>query len=261
MNLFKYFSAEVRKRKPKRVLIQLPEGLKTRAIEIVKRMQDAGIETILSGDSCYGACDLRINEAELIDADLIVHVGHKDFGVKSKVPVLYYPWETPVTLPLKKLDAISEKTISVLTTVQYEKQLPEIKDYLENNGKKVVFTGTTLGCKRPKLPESDCVLFVGTGRFHALGIEAEKVYLLDLEKGLTAISEDIKKQKMKRAARLAKLEDAKIVGLVMSSKPGQFQRTNLKIKDKKVVKILMDEITSEKLEGIKVDLFVNTACP
>ncbi len=252
---------EIKKRKPKRILLQLPEGLKTRVVEMVRNLQDQGVDVVLSGDPCYGACDIRVREAKMVGADLIVHVGHEDFGVESDVPVLYYPWKLEAKLP--EFD-LSEKKLVLLTTVQYEDLLEEAKNYLEKKGKEVVFMGTALGCKRPELPEADAVVFVGTGRFHVLGLNAEKVYLLDLEtKELKDMSEEIKREKRKRAARLEKLKDAKTVGVVMSSKPGQFEvvKDVKMLAGKTTIPIIMDEVTPEKLEGLKCDFYLNTACP
>ena len=46
---------EISKRKPKVVLLQLPEGLKSAAIRITKIVEEAGALPIVSADPCYGA--------------------------------------------------------------------------------------------------------------------------------------------------------------------------------------------------------------
>jgi len=67
---------EIRELGAKRVLLQLPEGLKPEGPRLAKIIQKTGALPIISADPCYGACDLAINEAESLGVDLIVHFGH-----------------------------------------------------------------------------------------------------------------------------------------------------------------------------------------
>ena len=64
---------QIKKSKAKRVLIQLPDGLKPKATDIVNYLQKhtkANIFIWLS--TCYGACDYPI----LKDIDLLIQWGH-----------------------------------------------------------------------------------------------------------------------------------------------------------------------------------------
>ena len=72
----KRLKEEIKKRKPKIVLLQLPEGLKPDAPRLAAVVEEAGALPIVSSDPCYGACDLAVSEAKLLGADLIVHYGH-----------------------------------------------------------------------------------------------------------------------------------------------------------------------------------------
>ncbi len=67
---------EITKLGAKRVLLQLPEGLKPEAPRLAEMVEKAGALAIISADPCYGACDIAVNEAESLGADLIVHFGH-----------------------------------------------------------------------------------------------------------------------------------------------------------------------------------------
>lgn len=62
---------EIKKSKAKRVLIQLPDGLKPRAKEIVDRIEKETDVFIWAG-SCFGACDVP----DVKDVDLVVQFGH-----------------------------------------------------------------------------------------------------------------------------------------------------------------------------------------
>jgi 2-(3-amino-3-carboxypropyl)histidine synthase len=89
-----------------------------------------------------------------------------------------------------------------------------------------------------------------------------------LEKGkLTDLSPEIKREEMKKAARLEKLKDAKRVGILLSKKRGQFYpefeklKARLEKEGKSVEVLIFDEITNDKLLGLDFDAYLNTACP
>ncbi len=63
---------QIKKQKPKSVLLQFPDGLKPYALEIVDYLEentDAEISIWLG--SCFGACDIPKT-----DADLVIQFGH-----------------------------------------------------------------------------------------------------------------------------------------------------------------------------------------
>lgn len=72
---------EIKKRKAKRVLIQLGEGLKPRAIEIQehihKMMKEDAPEIFFWLNSCYGKCDIpEMLNSKDNDIDLLIQFGH-----------------------------------------------------------------------------------------------------------------------------------------------------------------------------------------
>jgi len=70
--------SKVNKEKVKKVLIQLPDGLKPAATEIVDYLEEAtkqqGVEFGIWAGSCFGACDVPET-----DADLVVQFGHAEW--------------------------------------------------------------------------------------------------------------------------------------------------------------------------------------
>ena len=63
---------EIKAKKAKRVLIQLPDGLKSKADEVVDKIQnETTAKCFIWLNSCYGACD-----TPKIDVDLLVQWGH-----------------------------------------------------------------------------------------------------------------------------------------------------------------------------------------
>ena len=80
---------EIAKLGAKRVLVQLPEGLKPEGPRLAKIIEKTGALPIISADPCYGACDLAIAEAEHLGIDLIVHFGHAKLLKHEQVPTVY----------------------------------------------------------------------------------------------------------------------------------------------------------------------------
>ena len=76
---------EIKKHKARRVLIQLPDGLKPQAVNIVKELKKhTKAEIFIWAGSCYGACDVPLAEAEKMKVDLIVQFGHSAWDFKNK---------------------------------------------------------------------------------------------------------------------------------------------------------------------------------
>ena len=78
----------LKKRGAKRVALQFPEGLKRRSATLAAALRDAGFDVIISGDPCYGACDLALDT--LAYADVLVHVGHAPVDDQEKVIFVPY---------------------------------------------------------------------------------------------------------------------------------------------------------------------------
>jgi 2-(3-amino-3-carboxypropyl)histidine synthase len=262
---------EIKKTKAKKVLLQVPEGLRTKVIDMANDIRKQGIDVIISSDPCYGACDIPDKEAERLGCDLIVHVGHNKFykDFTTKVPVLYFPWTLTYKINWKKFDTskIKEERIGLVTSVQHLDMLTDFEKFLKKT-KKVVVGGQILGCwtKNAEKIEKDvdAFLFIGTGMFHASALN-KKTYVFDLEK--QQITEAVPYEK-KLYANIFKARNAKTYGIIVSSKLGQFDikkaeevKKVLEQRDKKAFILILDEITDGKLLGIRVDAFINTACP
>ncbi len=277
---------ELKRRKVKRIFIQYPEGLKLRIQDIAKKIEDSGFESVICCEPCYGSCDIRDFEAERLGCNAILHIGHSDLKIKSKLPVIY--WEYFYTVDpipvlkkeIRKLDKF--KRIGLITSVQFVKSIEKVTNYLKAAGKEVHtykslrYRGQILGCNvdaAKKIEDYiDCFLYVGAGKFHPIGvaINTEKpVFSLDLEKNkLYSLEMERKKWLKKKVWRESKLEDARKVGIIVCWKWGQknmseARRLKKKLKDKgKEVSILaFDNFKKEKIEGLKFDVLLNLACP
>ncbi|MFB6075632.1 MAG: diphthamide biosynthesis enzyme Dph2 [Candidatus Aenigmatarchaeota archaeon] len=269
-----------------KVFVQMPEGLLRKAPKLSDFLSEENIESVISLEPCYGACDVREEDAKKLDCDLIIHLGHSDFGVETDIPVLYYPWKVDVDLvsPVKNgLEKISKyKKIGLITSINYINSLRNVRKFLEENGKSV-FTykggkaeheGQILGCDLASAlrieDKVDCFLYVGSGEFHSLGVALESskpVFRVDIEeRDIKKIDSEVFERQ--RMVAIGKAMDCKKFGILVSVKPGQLKndlasriKERLEQFDKKGYILSFDRITPEKLMGVEVDCYINTACP
>lgn len=275
---------KLRKLKAKRVFLQYPEGLKLRVQGMAADLEKDGFEVVVSVEPCYGACDLRDAEAKRLGCDAILHVGHENFGVESELPVVFWEYfidSDPVPILEKELAKLKPyKRIGIVTSIQFVGAVDKARKFLEKNGKKVLthkalqHDGQILGCNleaATKIEKDvDAFLCISAGKFYGLGLvmKTEKpMLLLDLEKGALSDMAELKKKIQKTIAwNKAALGEAKRVALLVSWKRGQAKdafaaKKKLEARGKDVVILAMDEITPEKLVGLRIDAAINLACP
>ena len=80
-------AGEIKKKKAKRVLIQLPDGLKpyaTKIAEAIEQKTNNKAEILIYFGTCFGACDVPVDEAKAAGVDLIVQFGHSAWKFKKK---------------------------------------------------------------------------------------------------------------------------------------------------------------------------------
>ncbi|MBN1644807.1 diphthamide synthesis protein [Candidatus Woesearchaeota archaeon] len=66
---------EIKKTQAKKVVIQLPDGLKPKAGDIAKQLEKkTNAEISIWLGSCYGACDIP-----KVEADLLIQWGHSEW--------------------------------------------------------------------------------------------------------------------------------------------------------------------------------------
>ncbi len=258
----------------KKVLLQVPEGLKTKVLRIAEDLERKGIDVVIDVDPCFGACDIPVDVAKQVGAEAIIHVGHNEFYRKlTDFPVIYVPIDIDVDFPAELSEKLPRR-IGLVTTIQHINSLEKIKKAIESTGRKVVIGGQILGCwtenARKIEDDVDCFLYIGSGLFHPLAIRTEKrVFIYDVEKSeLREITALIKKEQAKRYARIEKAKDCNSVGILVSTKLGQFNIKTAQIvkrvaeqHGKKAFIFISDIIKKDRVMGLGVDCFVNTACP
>lgn len=280
---------EVRRRRARIVLLQLPEGLKQYGPRLAAVVEGAGALGIVSGDPCYGACDLALVEAERLGADLIVHYGHNEMLEQGAYPAIYLEARAQVSVAravTKAIPLLDRWTrIGLATTVQHVHKLQEAREVLVNAGKSVAigdsgrltYAGQVYGCDysnaKAVAEEADAFLFVGGGKFHALGLAlavGKPTVVADpYEERAYPIEKEAARMLRTRWANIHKATQADRVGILIGLKPGQ-KRLDRALKVKRLVEqsgrkatlLALKEITSEALMQFPtIDAFINTACP
>ncbi|MGE5554887.1 MAG: diphthamide biosynthesis enzyme Dph2 [Methanocella sp.] len=280
---------EIRRLNAKRVLLQMPQGLKPQATGLAQIVEEAGAVAIISSDPCYGACDIALFDAEAVGADLVVHFGHARMVPDHKPPALYI--ETHAKIPLEPALQqalpllIPYKTVGLTTSIQHINAIAEAKQFLTSQGKTVhvgdagqlAHAGQVIGCNysNPKAvaDQVDAFLFIGGGVFHALGIAlgtGKPTIIADpYDNRAYSITDEAQRLLKQRYASITAAKDAQTIGVLVGLKPGQkhldhaFKAKALAEKTGRAAYLLAGrEITPDALmEFPQIDAYVNTACP
>ncbi|MBS7659299.1 diphthamide biosynthesis enzyme Dph2, partial [Candidatus Bathyarchaeota archaeon] len=175
--------------------------------------------------------------------------------------------------------------IGLVSTVQHIQTLDEAKEILVRAGKTVVigdagrleYPGQVIGCDfsnaRSIAKEVDAFLFIGGGRFHALGLAISTlkptIVADPYENRAYPIHEEAKRVLQSRWAAIQEARKAKKFAVLIGLKPGQKRlNTAISIKEKlealgkEVYLLAVREVTPDVVMNFPaVEAFVNTACP
>jgi 2-(3-amino-3-carboxypropyl)histidine synthase len=250
-----------------------------------------GVQVFLSADSCYGACDVAIQQAKELEADILVHYGHSEMVKQDEVTILYIHAEVDVDVFALAEAVLPEITnwnrVGLVTTIQHIHQIDEIAQELESSGVTILISegvgknpikGQILGCSysgAEKINDKvDGFLYVGGGSFHPKGIlmsTGKSVVIADPFKAeVTKLGEEeIMIVARKRMAAITAVKKAKNIGILVSSKPGQREleaalEIEKKFRDRGVTAVILylNEVIPAHLNNFtEPEIFINTACP
>lgn len=280
---------EIHRLGAKRVLLQMPQGLKPEATKLAQMVEQAGAIAIISSDPCYGACDIALSEAEGLGVDLVVHFGHAKMVKEGKIPAIYVETHAKIEIKqaLKQALPLLEdyKTIGLTTSIQHIDALPKAKQFLTEHGKTVhvgdagqlPYAGHVIGCNysnaKTIADQVDAFLFIGGGIFHALGIalgtNKPTVIVDPYDNRAYSITDEAQRLLKQRYASIMEARPAKTIGILVGLKLGQ-KHLDQALKAKALAEtsgkaaflLAGREITPDALmEFQNIDAFVNTACP
>lgn len=270
---------EIKEKNVKKVFVQLPEGLIFKYEEIAKKISDFGLIPVISIENTYGYCDIRDEEALRLGCDAIIHFGHNNFGfenMKTKIPVYvveFYFKEYDKKILDEILKNIEEgEKVGIAYSLQYKIIAEDILLKLKEKKIEVKMLGQILGCNISSIAKNSVekIFIISSGRFYGLYpyFKIKKpIYLVDIERGMVL---DLEKE----ARKIDKIKEwnkkvfseAKKVGLLVSWKKGQirnWEEVYLRLKEsgKEVYVLAFDELEEKMLEGLKLDILINLACP
>jgi len=279
--------SELKARKPKKVLVQLAEGIKRDASEIAGWIESLGIECIFSGETCWGACSVAVQEAEALGVDLLIHFGHAQF-IEVDFPILYMEVQDILDLnPIlnKSLPHLKDyKSIGLSYSIQHRHDIENVKEFYESQGKTVIlsqkagtnaYEGHITGCEYRGLKaiqdEVEAFVIIGN-QFHSMGATLalrKPVILLDVYnddvRSMAGLRDKILKQ---RLFSIEKFKNARNVAIIVEIKPGQKFGNPIKLLEKlknagkNAIVITMSELTPDKIMNFyHIDAFVELACP
>jgi 2-(3-amino-3-carboxypropyl)histidine synthase len=291
---------EIKKRNARVIGLQFPDGLKMYANEVATEISEESgveVEVIISGNSCYGACDVDEKLEQMVD--VLFHWGHSEtplfhqYRYKYNKKCVFIELRSNVDVkPVveKALEEIEGEKVGLVTTVQHVHALDEVKILLSGRGKqavikkisevntamnpiKIKYDGQVLGCDfYCAMIPSEEILFVGGGSFHPSGLAlytGKKIIAADPFTSQINIFKGEQMRK-KRYVVIERSLEAKSFGVIIGQKSGQCNLNVAKSVYRKARErgfaaclITMTEIKEEKMMqfSMGVDAFINTACP
>jgi len=274
----------VEERDAETVGLQFPEGLKRRGPAVaddLRELLDDGVTVMMSGQPCYGACDL--DTYLMKRTDVFVHFGHSP--MKESDSIIYVPLFSNVDVtPIMERareeelsDPAEDPAVGLVTTAQHMNLFGEMREWLEDRGyevetrrgdERLTHEGQVLGCNYASADvDADQILYVGGGKFHPLGLAMEHpdkhVVIADPVNNVVTVA-DTEKFMKQRYGAVHRAMDAETWGVIFCTKIGQGrwdQARDIIDDDDDAYLITMDEVTPDRLKNFDMDAFVNTGCP
>ena len=187
-------------------------------------------------------------------------------------------YEGQIDLPEKLIKELPEE-VALFSSVQFISNLEGVKKQLEDFGKKVLlfkpkhckYNGQLLGCSIEKF-EAKSFLYIGDGKFHPIALMIKNntevfSYNPFSKKYIKILDKDVEKMQKRIKGALLKFMTSKNIGVLVSTKPGQYDLKSAeflekKYPDKKFYFLMFDTLDFNSLEDFNfLDCYVNTACP
>lgn len=183
---------------------------------------------------------------------------------------LFIPAKSNLMLDEKKFFDLSKhfpKNLMIAYSIQFKEIAEKISKILSKTHE-ISKTAQILGCTNLKFPkESQAVLLIGSGKFHAvsLAVQTKKpVYLFEGNNLIEISKKEIEEFEKKQRGSYLKFLRSDKVGILISTKPGQNKlekALKLRFKNKETYYFISNEINLKEFENFGLNSWVNTACP
>ena len=279
----------LRAARPKRIVIQVPAGLVRNAHDLSSRVeQEVGVPVVLATRPCFGACDFpSIDEAPR--ADVAVVLGHAPIPNVSVVRPTYFvemrqPGGDPEALAATVAAGGVPRRLGLVVSVQHLDLIEPFREALRLRGyevqvgrgdRRLAYAAQALGCNYTSAEavasQVDAFLFLGTGRFHPIGLAfavERPVWSLDPLQNRLEPAIDRAALIRQRQLVVATVRDVRSWGILVSTFAGQ-DRTPMALalqeraraRGRETQVLVFDRLDPRDLEGRALGAYVNTACP
>ncbi len=279
----------LRQRRPKRIALQVPAGLVRNAHELAEQIRAAtGAPVFLAGRPCFGACDGPMPD-EVPGAEVAVVLGHAPIpNMVLPLPTYFvemrYSGGDPSRLAEMVKAARLPARLGIVASIQHLDLVAPLERALVRVGfspkvgsgdRRLAYPAQALGCNytgaERVAAEVDAFLFVGTGRFHPIGLALatdRPVYSLDPLQESLEPPIDRAAIVRRRQLLVAGVRDAKRWGILVSTFAGQNRtatalalQLRARRRGREAEILTFSRIDPRDLEGRAFDAYVNTACP
>jgi len=283
--------SEIRNRKAKKVLLQLPNGVKRFSYEIIdeilKKLGSNSITIDIDANPLYGSC--IIDEDLVGKYDLVLHLGHEPYPYwKAPSNVVFIDLFSKVKVPnelLERLTNILERrslrNVMLLTVQQHKNITDYVLSYLRSRGiyivgKPLVITGCWFANIAKYLDSIDALVVIAGGLFHAIGAglhvnASRSVFILDPYSNVVKdVTIDIRKILKIRLWKLKKAEESK-TWLLIAGFSGQYRpyiieelKRHLKAKGVRYYIAYSRYVTLDMLRNVDnklIDAVIISSCP
>ena len=245
----------------KTIILEAPDGLRNQLIYLVEKLKkDTNVkEVLISGERCFGPCDLSLEDAIKLKVDAILHVGHTEYPHRNassiardyNIDIIYIPVYDDILISEKlfnKVKTVISKlnisSIGLLYSIYYQPAFEDLHDRLLKGNFVNVYVGKSeirnmpdgqiLGCEissaKSIKDKVDAFIVVSSGIFHPLGVSlwtGKLTILVDpIFNRLINLNYEMKRRRSLIAYNILRFEEARRIGVLVSSKTLQ---CNLKI--------------------------------
>jgi 2-(3-amino-3-carboxypropyl)histidine synthase len=280
---------DLRAAKHRKIVLQTPAGLLRNATDLAAQIREAsGTPVVTLVRACFGACDPPSPE-EAPGADALVTLGHApipnmrrhlttyfvEMRQKGKDPELLAETVRSAKLPSKLGLVASIQHLDLLPALARELGVRGTETRIGQGGRRLAYLGQALGCNYTSAEsvsrEVEGYLFVGTGRFHPLGLAfavEQPVWALDPLSG--ALSEPLDRERLirRRLLTIAQATPARRWGILASAFDGQNRlgmaatlKARAEAHGREAEILIFDRLDPADLLGRDLEAYVSTACP
>ncbi len=175
----------IKDRAASKVLIQIPEGFKRHAYELVDRLSPrtgSGVEIHIDASPGFGSCLLDLSVVG--DYDLVIHIGHEQYPYwLPPKNVVFIDLQSRTRLSsdvteslFTELRSLHARRLAIYATAQHKDLVNNLIELARAGGFEVLNKGQRVifGCWFSDLDaiknSVDAVMVIAGGKFHALGV-------------------------------------------------------------------------------------------